>query len=632
MRRSRYEPTLLSPLGRLACAVAVLAAPALAAAQPAGPPAASATAPSAPPPPVAAPAATAPEAPAPSASSAPSAPDAERVPTAAEKEEARSHFEKGLALMGEDAWAAALAEFLLSIELYPTRNARINSAACYQKLQRFDDALDSYEELLRAYPNLPADDKVLAQRAITELRTRVGTFDVVGGEPGATIVVSGQTRGELPLVAPLRAAAGSHVVRIFKEGFEPFETRVDLAGGQTARVEVKLVKLSASGRLKITEAGGRLVEVVVDGVALGNAPWEGLTSVGNHVVLLREPGGRGRFGTQPVVAAVKSGEVTTLSLRAQELDSALRVEPRPPGAHVFINGVDVGGGQWVGRLRSGKHKIEIYEEGFQRETREITLVSGGRELVAVDLKRDDDAPRWKKPSRWVGEASVGLALGPGFGGDGADGCTGSCSSGVVLGPSVMVHGAYELGSGFGVGLSAGYLLAFHEIRDRSAPFVVHPESSGQTKDALVDDALRLQAALLGGHISYRLGSEVFPFVIRLGGGVAPGQLRVDRRGSLAAPDGAGAFSLDAAAVSTSAVMAFIAPEVRLGWRFAERFEATLGLRALVLIAPQSPKWNDLSPLNAGPGYGEGRYGEESLTGQAIVTILPTLGIRYDVLQ
>ncbi|MEZ4300507.1 MAG: PEGA domain-containing protein [Polyangiaceae bacterium] len=625
----------------------MLALPAVATAQPApaakpsaapaasAPPSASASASAAPaasPPPAAsAPAASPPADSAPAASAAPAGGDTERVPTAAEKEEARNHFEKGLTLMGEEAWAAALAEFQLSLDLYPTRNALINSGACYQKLQRFDDALDAYESLLRTYSNLPADDKALAQKAITELRTRVGTFDIVGGEPGATVVLSGRTRGELPLVEALRAAAGSHVVRVFKEGFEPFETRVDLAGGQTARVDVKLVPLSASGRLKISEVGGKAVEVVVDNIAMGTAPWEGLVSVGNHVVLLREPGGRGRFGTQPVAAAVKTGEVTTLSLRAQDLDSALRVDPSPPGAHVFINGVDVGGGQWVGRLRSGKHKIEAYEEGFQRETKEIKLVSGGRELVAFDLKRDDDAPRWRKPSKWVAEGTVSLAVGPGFGGDVGESCKAGCSAGIALGPSVMVHGAYELGSGFGVGLSAGYVLALHELRGRTASLLLQPETSSNTPTVTgeADEALRFQSALLGLHVSYRIG-DTFPILLRLGGGVAPGQIRADRTGLFPTADGTSNVALDPAAVSVATTMAYVAPEVRVGWRFSEHLEATLGVRALVLIAPDLPRWSDPIFLNAGQTYGQGRYSDESLTGQVMVMVLPTIGLRYDV--
>ncbi|MBK8255377.1 MAG: PEGA domain-containing protein [Polyangiaceae bacterium] len=608
--------------GAPAAPTASQAPTAAATAAPVSTPAASTAAPASTPAPAASPA--------PTTSGSASSTDPDRVPTAAEKQEARSHFEKGLTLMGEEAWAAALAEFLLSLDLYATRNALINAGACYQKLQRFDDALDAYERLMRTYPNLPADDKALAQKAITELRARVGTFDVVGGEPGATIVVSGQTRGELPLVAPLRAGAGSHVIRVFKEGFEPFETRVDLAGGQTARIDVKLVPLAASGRLKVSEVGGRAVEVVVDNIAMGNAPWDGLVSVGSHVVLLREPGGRGRIGTQPVSAAVKTGEVTTLSLRAEDLDSALRIEPRPPGARVFINGVDVGGGQWVGRLRSGKHKVEAYEEGFERETREVTLVSGGRELVNFDLKRDDDAPRWKKPSKWVVEGSLGLALGAGFGGDVGASCDAGCQSGVAIGPSLMVHGAYELGSGFGLGVSVGYVLAFHELRQRKAGLLLQPETNDSIPvEGVADESLRFQSALLGLHLSYRIG-ETFPFVLRASGGIAPGQIRSDRRGLFPTLDGTSNVTLDPAAASVNTMMAFVAPEARVGWRFSEHLEATFGLRALILIAPEAPQWNEPQFLNAGANYGQGRYTDESLMGQVSVMVMPMLGLRYDV--
>src|SRR5262249_57695196 len=102
-------------------------------------------------------------------------------------------------------------------------------------------------------------------------------------------------------------SAGTHLVRIFKEGFEPFETRVDVAGGQTAKVTAKLRVLKDSGRLKVTERGGRAIDVVVDNVVVGKTPWEGLLGVGNHTVVLR---GEGKLGTQPVAAAAKSPPVT----------------------------------------------------------------------------------------------------------------------------------------------------------------------------------------------------------------------------------------------------------------------------------------------------------------------------------
>src|SRR5438067_6413453 len=72
---------------------------------------------------------------APVASSAPAAPGPAAAPSAEGptpqmKEEARSHFTKGLGLMGEGAYSAALAEFLVSLDLFPTRNATLNAAYC----------------------------------------------------------------------------------------------------------------------------------------------------------------------------------------------------------------------------------------------------------------------------------------------------------------------------------------------------------------------------------------------------------------------------------------------------------------------------------------------------------------------
>src|SRR5688500_13447169 len=60
-------------------------------------------------------------------------------------EDARAHFEAGVALFDEQAWDAALAEFLTSRARYPTRKNTKNAAICLRKLHRFDEALDMLE-------------------------------------------------------------------------------------------------------------------------------------------------------------------------------------------------------------------------------------------------------------------------------------------------------------------------------------------------------------------------------------------------------------------------------------------------------------------------------------------------------
>ncbi len=546
------------------------------------------------------------------------------MPSAEAKEEARAHFTKGLALVQEQAWAAALAEFLVSIEQFPTRSALFNASLCYQKLQRFDDALDSYEKLLRDYPNLPADDKATAQKAVAELRGRVGTVDVADAEPGASIVISGQSRGEYPPVAPLRVAAGSHVVRVFKEGFEAYETRVEVAGGQTARVTAKLKKLTDSGRLKITERGGLTVDVLVDNSVVGQTPWEGLLGVGPHTVALR---GKGKLGTQPASAVVKSQQLTTLSLTAEDLEASLRVDPTPVSATVAIDGVTVGNGVWLGRLKTGQHKIEITADGFLPASRAVNLTKGAREIVKLELERDPNAAFWQKPPKIAFELSAGFAIIPSFGGPIADSCGSGCSQSTGIGAIGFGHGTYELGSGLGFGVSLGYLFALQTLNDRTAtlnPYSVEGNPPPQT-GAATDD-LRLSAFLGGLHLSYRFG-ESLPVLLRLGGGAIVGQVRDERRGHFTDSKGG---PVDARSVDDlqQIVSVFINPEVKLGFKPTDNITLSGGVQATMLITVQQPKWTQTIEVDAG-NDGLGTFPNDPLVGQFIVGIAPTVGFRYD---
>src|SRR6185369_11262853 len=89
--------------------------------------------------------------------------------------EAVAHFEKGLALYDTNAWAAALAEFLEARRLYPLRNAGYQAALCLEKLQRYDEALDQLEGVLRDFgEKMPADDQETVRRKAVEVRRFVG--------------------------------------------------------------------------------------------------------------------------------------------------------------------------------------------------------------------------------------------------------------------------------------------------------------------------------------------------------------------------------------------------------------------------------------------------------------------------
>ncbi len=355
----------------------------------------------------------------------------------AKRSEARSYFEKGLAFFEKEAWDAALAEFFRSRRIYPTRAATENAAFCLRQLRRLDEALEMFEDMLK-FSNLTEAKRKTAEAAIAELQGQIGTLRIEGAEAGASIVVDGRYRGTLPLAGPLRVGVGTHEIRAFKEGSDPFGTTIEVKGKEEAVVQLR--SLSTGGRLKVTEQHQRVLEVVVDGIVVGKTPWEGSLSVGEHLVTLRgsldldaipecapgyegalqgkraAPRGNVELGTQPVSVPIRLREVTKLTLTAEALDTSLRVEPTPGGASVSVDSVVVGRGAWEGRLRVGEHKVEVTADGFLPQTRRVSLERRKRQVVKIDLERDRSAAGFQtKRNVAAGTAFTVGALGLGVG-------------------------------------------------------------------------------------------------------------------------------------------------------------------------------------------------------------------------
>ncbi len=564
------------------------------------------------------------EAPPPTSPAAPEAPPdatAPAQPDPANKPAAEEAFKKGLSLLGEEAWAAALAEFLRSRELFPTRTATNNAAVCLRKLKRFDESLDMYVTLLREFPNMPEDKKVAAQKELSELQQLVGTIDVIGAEPGASIIVDGKPRQDFPLLDPLRVSAGTHTVRLFKEGFQPFEKSIDVAGGQSVKITAKMPALVASGRLRVAEKGGKRLEVVVDGAAVGVTPWEGSVAVGDHVVFLR---GDGDLGSQPTAAPVKQGDVTILTLASEPLESSVLVNVSPVGASVRIDGVPVGRGVWDGRLRKGAHVVEATYDGYFAGKREVSLERGEHQELKLTLERDEDADRWRKPSKIMFDVSGGVALSPSFGGDVGSSCGEGCTNGAGIGGLVMLHGAYEFGSGFGIGLGGGFLQASQTVENRVT--TINPVGLDPGLGGTATDDLRLRGYLVGVDAGMRF-FEDFPVRLRLGAGALIAQARAVRTGSFTTRSGS---TFRAPELTTEQVGAFVYldPEVSIGWRFADLFEIGAGVQALVLIAAAPPTWGgDENPSVVIEGDGLSSYEEDETTMGHMVLFVPGLNAR-----
>jgi hypothetical protein len=562
-----------------------------------------------------APAPTASE-PTPPAPSAPAPDDA--------RERAKEHFLRGVDHTDRGEWDAALVEFLRSREILPTVKNTYNAAICLRRVNRFDEALDMYETLLRDFPELPADDRQIAQRELAQLQASVGTIELRGGTAGASVLIDGRARGTLPLPGPARVGAGTHTIRVSRDGFLPFEARAEVVGMQTAVVNVQLVALTAGGRLHVGEQTGTAIDVVVDNAVVGKTPWDGVLAPGTHTVVLR---GEGKVGTQPVSAAVTLNQTVTLNLLAEELDGSLRVQPKPPTASVSIDGVVVGRGAWEGRLRAGSHAVDVSADGYLAFRRDVDLKKDTPEAIEATLARDPST--FAGPSAAFGlELDLAAPIGVAFGGDVASTCTGSCSSSVPLGLQTVLHGIYEAGSGFGGGVDVGYLLAFRSSAGRSTSIapIQRPSNPGTA-----DDTLRLSGFTAGASAQFREGDR-WPLLGRFGAGVLFGSISDTRSGSFENSKNE-AYTVDLRK-SASATYVYFAPELRIGRRFGQHFELNAGLTVLIMAALSQPKWKDNTqilttdnPPTQGDGYGT--FGDNTLLGSFVVFVAPGVGGRYD---
>jgi hypothetical protein len=526
------------------------------------------------------------------------------------KEEAKVRFQRGLELVQNESWDAALAEFLVSRELFPTRVALKNAAVCLRQLKRYVEALAMYNELIEKFSaSVPPEERKTIDDAIAQLKKNVGEILVESDQKESTIVVDGQQKGTTPQPA-MGVNAGTHTVRVSKEGYEAYEEQVLVAGGQRKTISAKLKPLSKIGRLSVKEASGKSLDVVVDGAVVGKTPFQGVVAAGPHTVLLK---GEGNLGTAPTPADVKENQASNLTLSAVELDAEIRIEPTPANARVDVDGVQIGNGVWEGRLPSGVHKLEIAADGFVAYRKDVRLNKGKREIVKVVLERDLSNPMWSAgfvPHLYV-EAFAGGAIAMSFSGGADEACSaGDCSdSSLPLGFIAGARGGYQLTKGLGVELGLGYL-SMSESMTRSVSATGETNAAGEATvftSTNYEDKTTFSGPFAAISAAYHFLDDT-PLTFRVAAGAARVKATFKNGGTFNAiltnpcntadpncdPSETEAISQDVQIPERDASIwvPFVAPEVRFGYRFSKKFMLDIGAAVFFMLPPETPRTGD----------------------------------------
>lgn len=231
-------------------------------------------------------------------------------------------------LMDQDRHADALAGYAKAYELTADPALLYNQGRALEAMGEYPEALDKLERFERdATPALRS--KVPGLRdLIVDLRGRIATLIVTTNAPGARLLVREKAVGTIDKEKRVRVRSGAATIEVAAEGYLPFKKDVDLAAGNTLKVDAQLVLKKVDALLMVRSRPA--ADISVDGKPIGRAPIELHLPAGRHELLATARGHQSE--TVPM----------TLSLGdRRELDLELRQSPSIVTRWWFWTGIAV---------------------------------------------------------------------------------------------------------------------------------------------------------------------------------------------------------------------------------------------------------------------------------------------------
>jgi hypothetical protein len=151
---------------------------------------------------------------------------------------------RGVELRKQGKDAEALEEFKRAYELSKTPRAIAQIGLAEQALGRWADAEAHIEEalLVKADPWIQKSRSAL-EAALVTIAHHLGSFEVLGGPPGAEVVIEGRPVAKLPMAKPARVVAGDVVVELRHPGYRTISRTVNVTAGESARETISLLRL-----------------------------------------------------------------------------------------------------------------------------------------------------------------------------------------------------------------------------------------------------------------------------------------------------------------------------------------------------------------------------------------------------
>ena len=204
--------------------------------------------------------------------------------------------------------------------------------------------------------------------------------DFTSQPDGATVVVDGMTRGVTPLTL-YDLAPGPRHVRFELSNYEGVDEFMFLREGGAVSKNAVLSPVKGILLLETEPAG---CDISLDGVSFGKTPRliTSLDAKGAYRLLVQKP------GYQPRTVEVKfNGRIPLVKNESLVIDSGIiEITSEPAGAEVTVNGQPRGlTPTKVDGVPKGRATVEIKKNGFEDESRELSIVAGESQTLFVKL-------------------------------------------------------------------------------------------------------------------------------------------------------------------------------------------------------------------------------------------------------
>ncbi|MCA9674985.1 MAG: PEGA domain-containing protein [Kofleriaceae bacterium] len=207
---------------------------------------------------------------------------------------------------------------------------------------------------------------------------------------GATVYLDGQAQGTVPTL--LTTDPGRHLVEIKKEGFQDFSTWVEVKENEKATLTPFLKEIAKPkiGTI-VVEADVPDAEVYLDGNLQPDKTPAVLSNVieGLHVVEVRKEPAIPWKQTVQVQAGQQVKVRGELKSTLGGQGGAVRVLSNIQGAHVFLDGTDMGAVPVdIKDVKPGEHVIEVKAPGYQTREERVTVNAGSSTVLKLDLNAE----------------------------------------------------------------------------------------------------------------------------------------------------------------------------------------------------------------------------------------------------